>query len=134
MNLARTSSVRTALLAAGCALALLALPAARADATLQPLADHPAALPLSHSIEKVASKEAPPYVLKLKNTSAKAVTVTAKVLLSVAYHANDKARHVPAHTIEAGQSWSIGELAALDKVILTADGYAELTIEVPAGK
>ena len=82
------------------------------------------------NVEKVTGNDKGPFVLKLKNKSKAAVNVTAKVLLAVAFHGEDKARHIPAHSIEAGQVWSISDLAAEDKVILTADGFAPLEIVV----
>jgi hypothetical protein len=128
---------RTNLLALGCALGLAFVPVAalRAADTLTPqnLADSAPALPslpLTSSIEKTTGGENGPYVLKLKNTSTAAVKVTAKILLSVAFHAENKAKNLPEHTVEAGQVWSIADLAAADKVVLAAKGYAPLEIEV----
>jgi hypothetical protein len=88
------------------------------------------ALPLKASFEKVTGNDKGPFVLKLKNKSKAAVNVTAKVLLAVAFHGEDKARHIPAHSIEAGQVWTISDLVAEDKVILTADGFAPLELVV----
>jgi len=122
-----SSSFRSALITLGCALlALVAVPAIRATTT------EAAKLPLTATFEKVTTAEAgPPYVLHLKNDSKATVKVSAKVLLSVAFHSSSKARNVPEHAIEAGASWSIGELAANDKVILTAEGFAPLELTVP---
>ena len=130
----RLTKSRTALIALGCAVGLAlafvpAMPAADSSVALQPLADK--ALPLTPTFEKTTGKEGPPYVLHLKNDSKAAVTVTAKILLSVAFHANDKAKHLPAQAIEAGKTWSIADLAANDKVVLTADGFAPLELTVP---
>ena len=126
------SAGKSALLALGCAfsLVLLQVPAARAaDATtMQPLADK---LPLTGTFEKGPAGENGPYTLKLTNTSTSSLKVSAKVLLSVAFHADNKARVIPEHTIDAGQSWSISDLAAADKVIVTAAGYAPLELVVP---
>ena len=123
---------RSALVFLGCAFGLLvvAIPSIRAASpTLQALADAKA-LPLSHSFKKVEGGEKGPFVITLKNDSDAAVKVTPKILLAVVMHAESKARHLPAHTIEAGQSWSIADLAAEDKVILTADGFAPMEIVV----
>ena len=135
-----TSSTRptlrkTALLALGAALglALAQMPALQAasPAGLQPLADKAPALPLTSSFEKKTVGENASYVLTLTNTSKDDLKVTAKVLLSVAFHADSKARNVPEHTIAAGASWTIADLAPQDKVVLTAAGFAPLELTVP---
>ena len=115
-------------------LALTAAPALQAAGltTLQSLADAaPAAtaLPLDVKIEKVADKEKA-FVVKLTNHSKDSLKVTAKVLLAVAFHGEEKARRIPAHTIEAGKEWSIDDLAFDDHVILSADGFDTLKITV----
>jgi hypothetical protein len=79
----------------------------------------------------VTGGENGPYVLKVKNTSADTLKVSAKILLAVAFHADNKAKLVPEHAIAAGDTWSIADLAAADKVILTATGFAPLEIVVP---
>jgi hypothetical protein len=126
---------RIALIALGCAFSLALIPMQTlkgADgAALQPLADKAPSLPLTATFEKVTGGENGPFVLKLKNDSKDAVKVTTKILLSVAFHADSKAKHLPAHTIKAGQVWSIPDLAAADKLILTAEGFAPLEIVVP---
>ena len=108
-------------------------PAARASATatLQPLDDKAASLPLTASFEKVANAEAGPYVLKLENTSKEAIKASAKVLTSTPSHADRKVREVPEHVVEPGQVWSIADLAAGDKVTVTAPGFAPLELTVP---
>ena len=130
MNPTNTSSRRTALLILGCALSLVLLPIQALRAADAAPATAKAALPLSHSLTKVTGGEKGPFVLTLKNDSKAAVTVTAKVLLAVAYHAESKARNLPAQKIDAGHDWKIADLAAEDKVILTAEGFAPLTIVV----
>jgi hypothetical protein len=128
------SSLRkSALLIVSCAfgLGLVAVPVLKAASPTEAAADAKApALPLKSSFEKVAGNEKGPFVLKLKNKSKVAVNVTAKVLLAVAFHGEDKARHIPAHSIAAGEVWSIADLAAEDKVVLTAEGFAPLEIVV----
>jgi hypothetical protein len=134
----RSATRRKTLLVLGCALSLALAPVAALkaadDAALRPLADTPPALPalpLASSFEKVSGGENGPYVLKLKNTSAATVKVGAKILLAVAFHADNKAKILPEHVIEAGQTWSIPDLAAADKVILTAKNFAPLELTVP---
>ena len=126
---------KAALISLGCAFgfALALTPALRAaeNATLQTRADAtPAkALPLTSTFEK--SSETGPYILKLKNTSMDVVKVSAKVSQSVALHANAKDRNISDHSIDPGQVWTISELAATDKVTISADGYAPLELTVP---
>jgi hypothetical protein len=127
--------IRRAIVAMGCGLVLAifqtpALRAAEGAASQSPAVKAPS-LPLTSTFEKVVGGENGPYVLKLKNTSASAVVVTGKILLSVAFHADSKARKLPEHVIEAGQVWSIPDLAAADKVIISAAGFAPLEIVVP---
>ncbi len=134
MNTTRPSPSKSMLLALGCALGctLLALPAVKAaeSATLQPLADK--ALPLTATFEKATGKDTgPQYVLKLKNDSMDAIKASAKVQLSVVVHSSDKTRDVPEHVIAAGETWTIGELSATDKVTVTAAGYTPLELTVP---
>ena len=135
MKMSPTTSTRKVLLALGCALgfAIPSVPALQAadTVTLQPLADKGAALPVSYTFDKVTGGENGPYVLKVKNTSADTLKVSAKILLAVAFHADNKAKLVPEHAISAGDTWSIADLAAADKVILTATGFAPLEIVVP---
>ena len=128
-----SSSLRT-LLAGSClaAAAFLTGSAFAADSTSQPRADQAAAaLPLSHSFEKSPDGGATPFVLKVKNDSKVTLQLSGHVLLSVVNHAMDKARKLPDHSLAAGQTWTISELTADDKVILSAPGYAPLEIRVP---
>ena len=119
----------------GCALGLVFAPspALRAASTtaLPTLDDKAPSLPLTSTLDKVAGAEAGPYVLKLQNVSKDALTVSAKVLLSLPSHADRKARDVPEHVIDPGQAWTIGDLAAGDKVTITAPGFAPLELTVP---
>lgn len=110
---------------------LLLAPAAVRAADSAPAAAKAPALPLSVTFTKAADPESGPYIMKLTNTSKAAVKVGAKILLSVAYHAENKARVVPAQSIEAGKDWSINGLAANDKVILSAEGFSNLELTVP---
>lgn len=120
----RFISRRHALLAMACAfaLALVATPASRA-------ADKP--LPLSHKFEKVESAEGTPFVVKLTNDSKETLKLSGKVLLAVVNHAADKARALPDHSLAAGETWTIPGLAADDKVVVAAPGYAPLEVRVP---
>ena len=124
MTISHTVRMSLRLMALALGLALLAAPALRA-------ADAAPALPVTTSFEKVAGTEGAPYVLTVKNTSQDTLTVTAKVLLSVTFHAENKARNLPAQGIEAGKEWKISDLSADDKVILSAPGFATLEVTVP---
>jgi hypothetical protein len=93
-------------------------------------ADKAPAAPLSATFEKVADAENGPFVLNLKNDSKEAVSAKAKVLLSVAFHAESKARQVPEQVIKPGKTWSIKDLAAGDKVVVHAKGFAPLELIV----
>jgi hypothetical protein len=120
---------RTLLLALAFAfsVALVQLPLANAA---EARANKIPALPVTATVEKVKSDDKPPFVLKLKNDSKDPLEVVVTILLSVMSHNRDKARHVPAHVIPAGQTWTIDGLAALDKVSVAAKGFAPLELEV----
>jgi hypothetical protein len=128
----RTFAAALAAIAFASALALVQGPAARAagSSTLTSLDDKAASLPVSTSFAK-ADGEDGPYVLSVKNTSGSSISVSAKILLSVYFHADSKAKNIPAHAIDAGQTWTIPGLAASDKVTLSADGFAPLELTVP---
>ena len=142
MSISKTSSVRpaacrTALFAFGCALSLAlvqtpALKAADPAAPQAPAVKAPS-LPVTATFEKVAGAERGPYVLKLKNVSQDTLKVTAKILLSVAFHMGSKHWDLPEHAIDPGQVWSIPDLSAGDKITLTAEGFAPLELTVPQG-
>jgi hypothetical protein len=134
---ARSAACRTALIALGCALSLAlvqtpALKAADPAAPQAPAVKAPS-LPVTATFEKVAGAESGPYVLNLKNVSQDALKVSAKILLAVAFHMDSKARIVPAHVIDPGQVWSIADLAAGDRITLTAEGFSPLELTVPQG-
>lgn len=118
-----------ALLALGGLLALAT--SSRADATpsLQRLGAGKA--PLSAKFDKKATTDSAPYTLTLTNTSADSLKVSIKVLLSVAFHADNKARNIPEQSVAAGKSISLSDLAAGDKVTVTVAGYDNLELVVP---
>lgn len=118
-----------AALVAGCALALVIVEVPAVHAQTAPAAAAKV-LPLKASFRKDKKAEAGQYVLTLKNTSAEPITVTAQVLLAVAFHATDKARNLPAETIAPGKSWKISDLAVEDKITVKADGYEPLQLVV----
>jgi hypothetical protein len=125
----------TALIALACAfgLAVVQVPAMKAADTtaLRPMDDKAPSLPLSYTFEKVTDGDNGPYLLKLTNTSNDTIKASAQVLLSVASHANTKVRDIPEHAIDPGQVWTIDQLAATDKVTITAKDFAPLELTVP---
>lgn len=126
---------RATLSALGCALSLLLIqaPVLRAadTAALSPLDDKAPALPLSPAFEKVANGENGPYVLKLTNISKDSIKAAAQILASVTFHATAKERNIPEQVIDPGQVWTITELAATDKIVISAKGFAPLELTVP---
>ena len=97
---------------------------------MQPMAAQAPSLPLSATFEKVSGVETAPYVLTLKNDSEKTVKASAKVLLAIAFHAESKARAVPAQDIEPGKTWKIADLSAGDRVVVSGEGFATLELTV----
>lgn len=95
-------------------------------------ADSMQKLPLTASFEKQEVKEGgPQYVLHLKNDSKESLKVSAEVRHSVVVHNRPSTHSVPEHTLPAGKSWTIRDLASLDKVTVNAQGYAPLELVVP---
>src|SRR5438309_7157781 len=93
---------RTALLTLGCAVSVVALPLSALNAADAPASSAAAdkaapALPFTATFEKASAAEGAPYVLKLKNDSKETIKASAKVLLAVAFHAENKARVVAEH-------------------------------------
>jgi len=134
MNTSTSSSFRVgAVLALGLALAtaFVSAPAlrAQADSTPSAAANLPS-LPLSASFAKASSGDDAPYVLTLKNESTSSVKACAKIVLAVAFHADSKAKMVPAHAIGPGETWTISDLAKGDRVVISADGFAPLQLSV----
>ena len=130
----RPVACKTALLVFGCVLGLafLQVPALKgADAAPKSQTDKAPSLPLTGTFAKVTTGEAGPYVLTLKNDSKEAVKASAKILLSVAFHADNKARNIPEQVVKPGQTWTIPGLAAADRVTITAKGFAPLELTVP---
>lgn len=128
----RSNLFRTALAAVGCALALAQSPSAQAagGTTLTALDDKAPSLPLTSSFAKSDGEDGP-YILSLKNTSDSSVKVSVKILLSVYFHADSKAKLIPEHSIDAGQVWTVTGLAANDKVTVSDTGFAPLELTVP---
>jgi len=133
MNTTPSPALLRRLLACAClaGIPLLSVSVQAAAETAAPRATTVPALPVSHSFSKAESVNGTPFVLTVKNDSKTALKLSGHVLLSVVNHAMDKARKLPEHTLEAGASWSIAELAGDDKVVLNAEGHAPLEIRVP---
>jgi len=123
-----------ALLLGAIALAIAPLCSNATDALpLQALADNKApALPVTTSFAKgdKAGPNGGVFVLTVKNTSAQSLKISATIVVSVASHNRPHTREVPAQVIEPGQTVTIDDLVALDKVTLNAEGFAPLELEV----
>lgn len=138
MNNSNSSLIRlarglTALFALGCALSLGSQTAKATDElSLQALSDQDAKLPVAVSFAKEAKGEGL-YAMTVKNDGKAALKLNVKVLLSVVHHAMDKARVEPEHELAPGASWTVDGLAAQDRVILSAEGFAALELTVPHG-
>lgn len=112
------------------ALSFVAAPALRADDAPAAATAEAKPLPVTTSFKKSKHADGVSFELKVKNTSDEELKVSAQVLLSVAFHATNKARNLPAHKIKPGKMWHIKDLSAQDKVTLTAEGYAPLEVTV----
>jgi hypothetical protein len=121
-----------ALIIAAGALALAVIPAQiRADNETATLAEK-AVLPLKVSFANDTSgKNEAPMIVHLKNESSQALVVKGHIDLSVVVHNRPKSREVPQQTIEAGATLTIDDLAADDKITLSAEGFAPLVVVVP---
>lgn len=118
-------SLKAALLALGCAFAAVATPSVQA-------AEAAKAAPLTATFEKAkAAETGPQYVLTLRNDSKQDLKVSAKVQQSVVSHNSPKVHEVPAEVVAPGKAMTIRELAAHDKVTVTAEGFAPLELTVP---
>jgi hypothetical protein len=89
-------------------------------------------LPLKASFKKDTSgKNEAPIILHLKNESAAALMVSARIDLSIVVHSRPKTREIPAQKVAAGATLTIDNLAAEDKVTLSAEGHAPLVVVAP---
>ncbi|HET7537939.1 MAG TPA: hypothetical protein VFJ90_15875 [Candidatus Didemnitutus sp.] len=122
-------SLRKALLTLSLAVGFVAVPlsAAANDVSLQARADKAAALPVMTAFTKAAEKG--PYHLTITNTSKAALKLSVTVAQSVQSHASAKT-HTTTLTIEAGKAGTVEELAAHDKVTLSAEGFEKLEVTV----
>ncbi|HEY4299909.1 MAG TPA: hypothetical protein VGM73_03475 [Candidatus Didemnitutus sp.] len=126
----RAGRVALALAGGVAALTFAAVSVSAVDApAMLRLATGPA--PIKTAFEKTTSTESAPYVLTVTNTSDETIKVAAKILLSVAFHADNKARHVAEQPVPAGKSITIPNLAAGDKITVSVTGYDPLELTVP---
>lgn len=102
-------------------------------ADFQPLAEKSAPqLPLSGTFARgTPGQNGGPYVLTLTNTSNQKLVVSGTIVWSVTSHNRANTIKLPARELGAGESWSIDDLAAEDRVILEADGYEKIEFTVP---
>lgn len=131
------SSLRT-LLAAAATAALFLLPAAQAAdfVTIQPLADQAKALPVTTAITKgePGPDHGGPFTLTVTNASGAELKLKAVIAQSVVSHNRPKTIELPEKLLAAGAAWKIADLAADDKVTLSAAGHAKLEVKVEAAK
>jgi hypothetical protein len=117
------------------AFAFVSILAALAPTSASAADDMAPALPVTASFGKgTPGENGGPYALTLTNTSDKALTVNATIIWSVASHNRARTIELPAHEIAAGGTWVVNDLAAEDRIILTAEGYAKLELKTPPGK
>lgn len=110
-----------------------ALPTSAAESkpAEHPTADKAAKLPVEHAFEKnTTGDDKGLYTLMLKNTSAKSLKLTLAVEESVVSHNRPKNRTVSV-TVDAGSSVKNGAFAAHDKITISAEGFAPVTLTVP---
>jgi hypothetical protein len=113
-------SLRPALLALGCVLALAFAPALRAEAAK--------ALPVAVHFAKEEGPKGP-YVAHLMSSAAADLKVHVRIDQSVISHNRPKVIEHD-YTIPAGKSVTVEELALHDKVTVSAEGYASVSAEV----
>ena len=86
--------------------------------------------PIVASFDKSTDADKGPYILTLKNNGDHTIKVTVEIQASAASH-NDAKNKTKKHSIKAGQAWTVSNLAAGDKVNVTADGVSPLALTVP---
>lgn len=124
---------RVALAALGCAfsLAIFVVPTSKAGeggAALQRLDDSLPAIPLAASFEK-ADGDNGPYELILKNTSADPIKAAGSVRAGTS--GDRVTRDIAEHLISRAETWTITGLSEGDRVTISADGFAPLSVKVP---
>lgn len=125
MNKPHLFPLRAAMIALGCALCVVFFAAPSAKA-----ADAPS-LPVTATFEKVSVDGVNGYALNLKNVSNDTLKLSVTITPSVVFHADAKVKTLPEHPVEAGQVWTIKDLAAGDKLSVVAEGFAKLDLTVP---
>lgn len=129
----RAAVVLTAAGAIALGSAAMAAPQLSGAGSAQPLADQNEVVPVKVTFEKNASaKTEGPYVMTLTNTADHTIKVGVRVDQDVTVHNRPKARHLGPEEIAPGKDWKVDDLAALDKVTVTAEGFAPLQIVVQA--
>lgn len=103
---------------------------------LQPLAEKSAPqVPLSGTFARgTPGENGGPYALTVTNTSKQKLSVSGMVVWSVTSHNRANTIKLPARELAAGESWTIDDLAAEDRVIFEAEGYEKIEFKTPAKK
>lgn len=129
--------IRSIVVAAAVAALFLSPLARSADqVSAQPLAENAKTLPVTTAIEKgqPGPQYGAPYVLTVTNTSKAELKLKAVVAQSVVGHNRPKNLDLPEKALAAGAAWRIDDLAAEDKVTLSAAGYDKLEVKIQAAK
>ena len=124
------------LLSLSVALLLPLVPSRAAPASDNPTSkstsDKAAKLPLDPVFKKETSGESKGlYILTLKNVSEHPVKVGGTIAQSVVSHSRPKTITLEVQTIAPGKTRKIEQLAAQDKLTLTAEGFEPLDLTVP---
>ncbi len=103
---------------------------------LQPLSEKSAPqLPLSGTFARgTPGENGGPYALTLTNTSKQNLSVRGTIVWSVTSHNRANTIKLPVRELAAGESWTIDDLAAEDRVILEAEGYEKIEFKTPSKK
>lgn len=117
------------------AIVFVSLFAALAPTSVLAADEEAPALPVTTSFGKgTPGENGGPYALTVTNTSDKALTISGTIIWSVTSHNRARTIELPAREVAAGGTWVIDDLAAEDRVILAAAGYAKLELTTPPGK
>lgn len=124
MNL--VASLRPALFALGCAIAIVVAPVLRADAAAT--AQEAKALPVAVQFKSDKGPKGP-MVMLLKSSLKEDLKVHVKVEQSVVTHNRPKTIELDL-TLRPGAKAAVYELAIQDAVIVSAEGYEDLKVKV----
>ncbi len=118
------------------ALLLVSATTLASGSDLQPLAEKSAPpLPLSGTFARgTPGENGGPYALTLTNMSKQKLSVAGTIVWSVTSHNRANTIKLPLRELAGGESWTIDDLAAEDRVILEAEGYEKIEFKTPSKK